>query len=152
MIFLHKTLVFLSNCQVQEATLANGGTTQTSSCTILFLAFCEGAVIETKFFAKLDILLREHADAVETCILLHLRYGFAVRVAAMTQTRSKVSKKNRIYGEHIITRRVIEMSFVRNVVEVWQIFWKVSLRLPLLKQVLLFIPEPLGVDLTEVLD
>ena len=69
----------------------------------------------------------------------------------MTEPWRKVAKQNRVDSQNVIAIRIVKVSLVCDVVEVWQVLWKIRFLLALLEHVLLLVPEPLRVDLAKVL-
>lgn len=150
MVLLHHALIFLSSCQVEEPALANSRAAETRGTSEFFFALCEGAIIETELLSIFYTFLSEHSDGINPCILLDLCDRLAVGVAAVAQAGCEVSKQDWINRENIVAVRVVEMPFVSDVIEIWKIFWQTTFCLALLKNVLLFVPKPLRIDLSKV--
>lgn len=70
----------------------------------------------------------------------------------MAQSAGEVAVQDRIDSEDVVALRIVHVALEGNVVEVGQVFWQLLRILSLLDDVLLLVPVPWPVDLSEVLD
>ena len=70
----------------------------------------------------------------------------------MTQPWAEITMDYGVDCKDIVAFWVIDVAFEGDIVEVRQIFWEVTLYLPLFQDVLSFVPVPWLVDLPEIFD
>ena len=119
MILLHKSLILLSDGEVQETTLTNSRAAETGGRTKFFFTFSERTVIEAELLSVLYVFMREHSYAVQSFVLLDFCDCFAIWVAAVWEPRRKVAKKNRVDCENIVAVWIIEVPLESDVIKVW---------------------------------
>ena len=102
--------------------MADHRATKTGRRQILLLTLRERAVVEAELLAESDILLSEHADTVETLVLLDLRDGLTVGITTVAESGGEVPEEDWVNREHIVALRVIVMPLVRDIVEIRQVF------------------------------
>ena len=152
MILFHDGHKLFIRGELQEPTITVDCTTETCSSLKFLLTLCKRAVIETELFPVFDFLRSKHSNTIDLFdgVLFDLNDRLAIGIAAVTEPRSIVAIEDRVNSEDVISFGVVEMAFVDYIIKFRQLFRELILVLPLLQDILLFIPVPLVVDLTKV--